>query len=183
MRLFVRHAQPDQSGVSLAFHDVPPASPRRLRARRGVSMVEMVVVLVISGIVLNIALPKFAAMRDQMNLRSAKQEFQAYLMTARAAAVRQSRPAQFHVVNNSAWTMVTSPSGAATTVNQRLRLFRTRNVIITMNGSAPNDSIVYDARGIASWPLQRRTYVLTLNNFKDSVCVSRAGLIARQCTW
>ena len=180
MRLFVRHAR---TSVGPASHDMPLASPRRLRARRGVSMVEMVVVLVISGIVLNITLPKFAAMRDSMNLRSAKQEFTAYLMTARAAAVRQSQSSQFHIVNNTAWTTVNQPNGTTTTVNQRLRLFRTRNVIVTKDGWAPNDSIVYDSRGIASWPRQRRTYVLTLHNLKDSVCVSRAGLIARQCTW
>jgi type II secretory pathway pseudopilin PulG len=146
-------------------------------------MAEMVVVLVISGIVLNIALPRFAGMRDRMNLRSAKQEFAAYLMTTRAAAIRQSQQAQFHIVNNTAWTTVNRPNGTNTTVNQRLRLFRTRNVIVTRDGSAPNDSIVYDARGIEFLPGGRRTYVLTLNNLKDSICVSRAGLIARQCGW
>jgi prepilin-type N-terminal cleavage/methylation domain-containing protein len=180
MRLFVRYAE---TGVCPVFHDAPPVSPRRFRARRGVSMVELVVVLVIAGIMLNIALPRFAAMRDRMNLRTAKQEFTALLVTARAAAIRQSQQSQFHIVNNSAWTTVSQPNGTSATVNQRLRLFRTRNVIITMGGSAPNDSIVYDARGIEVSPVSRRTYVLTLNNLKDSVCVSRVGLIARQCGW
>lgn len=180
MRIFVRYAQ---TSVSPALPHVPAESPPRLRARRGVSIAEMVVVLVISGIMLNIALPRFAAMRDRMNLRTAKQEFTALLVTARAAAVRQSQSSQFHVVNNSAWTTVSQPNGTSATVNQRLRLFRTRNVIITMGGSAPNDSIVYDARGIEVSPVNRRTYVLTLNNLKDSVCVSRVGLIARRCGW
>jgi len=45
------------------------------------------------------------------------------------------------------------------------------------------DSIVYDARGLEVWPVTRRTYVLTLNNLKDSICVSRVGLIARKCGW
>lgn len=181
MSLFVRHTA--QTDVCPSLQDAPSASRRRVRARRGFSMVEMVVVLVISGVVLSITLPKFAAMRDSMNLRSAKQEFGAYLMSARAAAVRQSQSSQFHIRGNTAWTTVNQPNGTNTSVNQRLRLFRTRNVIITMDGSSPNDSIVYDARGIASYPRARRTFVLTLNNIKDSVCVSRAGLIARQCSW
>ena len=79
--------------------------------------------------------------------------------------------------------MVSQPNGTSTMVNQSLRMFRTRNVTITMGGSPPNDSIVYDARGIEVWPVNRRTYVLTLNNLKDSVCVSRVGLIARKCGW
>jgi len=170
-------------GVRLATHYAPSTPPRRLRARRGVSIAEMVVVLVISGIMLNIALPRFAAMRDRMNLRTAKQEFSTLLMTSRAAAIRQSQPAQFHLSINSAWTTVSQPNGTTATVNQRLRLFRTRNVTITMGGSAVVDSIVYDARGLEVWPVSRRTYVLTLNNLKDSVCVSRVGLIARKCGW
>jgi prepilin-type N-terminal cleavage/methylation domain-containing protein len=180
MRLFVRFAQ---TGVRPDFHDVPPASPRRFRARRGVSMVEMVVVLVISGIVLNIALPRFAGMRDRMSLRTAKQEFVAYLVTARAASIRQSQQSQFHIKNNTAWTTVNQANGTNITVNQNLKIHRTRDVTVTLGGSAPDDSIVYDARGIEVWPVTRRTYVLTLNNLKDSVCVSRVGLIARQCGW
>ena len=183
MPLFVQHdLAPHGTGVP-ALHDVPPASPRRLRARRGVSIAEMVVVLVISGIMLNIALPRFAGMRDRMNLRTAKQEFITYLVTARAAGIRQSQQSQFHIKGNSMWTTVNQPNGTNTSVNQRVRLGRTRNVIITMNGWSPNDSIVYDARGIAVVPGQRRTYILTLNNLQDSVCVSRAGLVARQCGW
>lgn len=147
------------------------------------SIAEMVVVLVISGIMLNIALPRFAGMRDRMNLRTAKQEFITYLVTARAAGIRQSQESQFHIKGNSMWTTVNLPNGTNTTVNQKVRLGRTRNVVITMAGSYPNDSIVYDARGLATWPQTRRVYVLTLNNLQDSVCVSRAGLVARQCGW
>jgi prepilin-type N-terminal cleavage/methylation domain-containing protein len=180
MPLFVRYAQ---TGVSPALHHVPAESPPRLRARRGVSIAELVVVLVIAGIMLNIALPRFAAMRDRMNLRTAKQEFTALLVTARAAAVRQSQQSQFHIVNNSAWTTVSQPNGTSATVNMKNRFFSTRSVIVTLGGSAPNDSIVYDARGLEVWPVTQRTYVLTLNNLKDSVCVSRVGLIARTCGW
>ena len=180
MRLFVRYAQ---TGVCPALHDPSTPSPRRLRARRGVSIAEMVVVLVISGIMLNIALPRFAGMRDRMSLRSAKQEFITYVMTSRAAAIRQSQQAQFHVRNNTAWVMVNQPNGTNTMVNQNLRMFRTRQVTITLSGSPTTDSIVYDARGIEIMPNARRKYMLTLNNLKDSVCVSRVGLIARQCGW
>ena len=94
-------------------------------------------------------------MRDRMSLRSAKQQFIAYLMTARAAAIRQSQQSQFHVRNNTAWVMVSQPNGTNTMVNQNLRMFRTRNVTITMGGSPANDSIVYDARGIEVWPVSR----------------------------
>lgn len=147
-------------------------------------MAEMVVVLVISGIMLSIALPRFAGMRDRMSLRSAKQEFIAYVMASRAAAIRQSQPSQFHISNNRVWAMVQQPNGTTTSVSQTLRTFRTRNVTLSMNGDfTPNDSIVYDARGIAVYPGRRDMFILTLNNLQDTVCVSRAGLITRQCSY
>jgi type II secretory pathway pseudopilin PulG len=145
-------------------------------------MAEMVVVLVIAGITLSITLPRFAAMRDRMNLRSAKQEFIAYVMASRAAAIRQSQQAQFHISSNRVWATVHQPNGTSTSVTQTLRMFRARAVTLSMNGDlSPNDSIVYDARGIETYPGSKSIFVLTLNNLQDSVCVSRAGLITRRC--
>jgi Tfp pilus assembly protein FimT len=147
-------------------------------------MAEMVVVLVISGIMLSIALPRFAAMRDSMSLRSAKQEFIAYVMASRAAAIRQSQSAQFHISNNRVWATINQPNGTNTSVTQTLRTHRTQNVTLSMNGDyTPVDSIVYDARGIETYPGRRNVFVLTLNNLQDTVCVSRAGLITRRCTY
>ena len=185
MRLFVRHALPlHQTGVCPVLDDAPPATPPRLRARRGVSLAEMLVVLVISGIMLSIALPRFAGMRDRMSLRSAKQEVVAYLIASRAAAIRQSQQSQFHVLNNRVWGTVNQPNGTNATVTQTLRTYRTRDVTLVFNGDATaNDSIVYDARGIETYPGQKRVLVLSLNNLQDTICVSRAGLITRRCTY
>jgi prepilin-type N-terminal cleavage/methylation domain-containing protein len=184
MRLFVRNALPLlQTGVRPALHDARTAPPR-LRARRGVSIAEMVVVLVIAGIMLSIALPRFAGMRDRMSLRSAKQEVIAYIMASRAAAIRQSQPSQVHFLNNRVWGTINQPNGTNATVTQTLRTFRTRDVTLTLNGDpTANDSIVYDARGIATYPGRRSTLVLTLNNLQETICVSRAGLITRSCTY
>ncbi len=183
MRLSVQHALSD-TGVRPALHDALPASPPRLRARRGVSMVEMVVVLVIAGIMLSIALPRFAGMRDRMSLRSAKQEVVAYMMASRAAAIRQSQQSQVHIQNNRVWGTINQPNGTNTSVTQTLRTYRTRDVTLVFNGDATaNDSIVYDARGIEAYPRQKRVLVLSLNNLQDTICVSRAGLITRRCTY
>jgi len=59
------------------------------------------VVLIIAGITMAIALPKFAGMRDRMSVRSAKQQFSSYLATARAAAIRQSQMGHFHTNGNT----------------------------------------------------------------------------------
>ena len=140
------------------------------------------VVLVIAGIVMSISLPKFASMRDRMSVRSAKQQLSSYLATARAAAIRQSQSGHFHANNNTIWSAVNQPNGTNINVSRAVSLRTARGVTLTLGGSAPNqDSIVFDSRGMGDAAGGARTYVLTRNGVKDSVCVSRLGLIALTC--
>ena len=141
----------------------------------------MLVVLVIAGITMAIAMPKFAGMRDRMSVRSAKQQFSSYLATARAAAIRQSQLGQFHANSNSIWSNVNQPDGTNINVAKSISLMNARGVALTLGGSAPsNDSIQFDSRGMSNTGAAR-TYVFTRNGVKDSICVSRLGLIARKC--
>lgn len=164
--------------TSLALH--ARARDPRLRSRRGFTLVETVVVLIIASIAMAISLPKFAGMRDRMSVRSAKQQVTAYLATARAAAIRQSQSSQFHIVSSTIWSTVNQPDGTNITVSKSVPLNTARGVTITLGGSSPSDSIMFDSRGMSSTG-SSRTYVITRNSTKDSVCVSRLGLIARTC--
>jgi len=138
------------------------------------------VVLVIAGIVMSMSLPKFASMRDRMSVRSAKQQLTSYLATARAAAIRQSQSGHFHANGNSIWSSVNQPDGTVANVSKSVSLMTARGVAVTLSGSAPSqDSIVFDSRGIGATAAHK--YMLTRNGVKDSVCVSRLGLIARTC--
>ena len=155
------------------------------RSRRGFTLIETMVVLVIAGITMAIALPKFASMRDRMAVRSAKQQFSSYLATARAAAIRQSQYGHFHANSNPIWSNVNQPNGTSINVSKSVSLMNARGVALTLGGSAPsNDSILFDSRGMAGVGSNNsggHIYVFTRNGFKDSICVSRFGLIALAC--
>lgn len=138
------------------------------------------VVLIIAGIAMAMAMPKFAAMRDRLAVRSAKQQFTSYLVTARAAAIRQSQTSQFHYASSTIWTSVNQPDGTNITVARSVALNTARGVTVTLGGSSITDSIQFDSRGLGM-ASATRTFVLTRNSTKDSVCVSRLGLIARTC--
>lgn len=171
--------------ISLAFFARARASRRfrhvpAARARAGFTIIETVVVLIIASIAMAISLPRFAAMRDRMSVRSAKQQFASYLATARASAIRQSQQSQFHVKNNTIWTTVNQPSGTNITVGRSVALDQSRGVTVTLGGAAPSDSVMFDARGLGA-TTGARVYVLTRNGLKDSICVTRLGLIARTC--
>ena len=156
------------------------ARDQRLRSRPGFTLVETVVVLIIASIAMSISLPKFAAMRDRMSVRAAKQQLSSYLMTARAAAIRQSQSSQFHITSSTIWTTVNQPDGTNITVSRSVPLNTARGVTVTLGGSPPADVVSFDSRGMSS-TFSSRVYVLTRNSTKDSVCVSRLGLIARTC--
>jgi type IV pilus assembly protein PilA len=155
------------------------------RSRRGFTLIETMVVLVIAGITMAIALPKFASMRDRMAVRSAKQQFSSYLASARAAAIRQSQYGHFHANSNTIWSNVNQPDGTNINVSRAVSLRTARGVNVTLGGSPPsNDSILFDSRGMAGVGSNNsggHVYVFTRNGFKDSICVSRLGLIALAC--
>jgi Tfp pilus assembly protein FimT len=140
----------------------------------------MLVVLIVSGLIMKMALPRFAAMRDRMALRSAKQQIGAYLVTARATAIRRSRTSTFRVKNSTIWVTTTKADGTDSTIALNVPLLTARGVTVTRGGVTDLDTVRFDPRGMAVMA-NARTYVLTRNSTKDSICVSRLGLIARRC--
>ena len=152
----------------------------RPRSRSGFTLIETMVVVVVAGLIMAMTLPRFSAMFDRVSVRSAKQQMTAYLAAARAAAIRQSQTSQFHVASDAIWTNVNQPGGTNINVTKKVYLKTARGVTVTLSGSSATDSIMYDSRGMGNTGASK-TYVLTRNNYKDSVCVSRLGLIARNC--
>jgi prepilin-type N-terminal cleavage/methylation domain-containing protein len=178
MTSFALHARARESRTVSSARPVNVAA--RSRSRAGYSLIEMMVVLVIAGIAMSISLPKFAAMRDRMSVRSAKQQFASYLATARSAAIRQGQSGQFHANANNIWSNVNQANGTNINVSRAVSLKTARGVTVTLGGSPPSqDSIVFDSRGMGS--TGARTYLFTRNGIKDSICVSRLGLIAATC--
>lgn len=174
------HARARRTGLSSAAGSTYRTARAHLPARSAFTLIETMVVLVIAGIVMAISLPKFAAMHDRMSLRSAKQQFTAYLAVTRAAAIRQSQTSQLHILNSHMWSTVSQPNGTSTMVGRRIRLWEQFGVTVTEGGSAPDDSITFDSRGMSNTNAAAK-YVLTRNGLKDSICVSRLGLITRTC--
>lgn len=168
------------------FRSPPAPSPghcsrRSSRARRGFSIAELLVVLIVSGVIMRIAMPRFAAMRDRMALRSAKQQMAAYLVTTRAAAIRRSATAVFSVSNSTISTKVNLPTGGTASLGGAVPLVSARGVAVSPGGTSTADVITYDSRGMATNLSATHVYVLTRNSKKDSICVSRLGLIAQYC--
>jgi Tfp pilus assembly protein FimT len=141
----------------------------------------MLVAIVFAAIMMKIAMPKLASLRDKNAVRSAKQLLGSYLMRARAASIRQSQISHFILASGgNIYVTIAQPNGTTASVTPTAPLASSRGVTVTSSGSA-TDQIDYDPRGIATGLASTKTFIITRNDVTDSLCVSRLGLIARYC--
>jgi prepilin-type N-terminal cleavage/methylation domain-containing protein len=145
---------------------------RRLRDRRGFSIIELMIVFLVFAVVVAIGVPRFNYMRETSNVRSAKSQIASALATARATAVRRSASAEVRRTGNSLVVL----SGADTIVRPLML-----DTLFKVSISTAPPSVRYDARGIASPMLDSTVrFVFSRESHSDSVCVSRIGAVMRE---
>jgi len=152
-----------------------------VRARKGYTFTEMLIVFVIMALITAFSLPKFAVLQDRSRLTAARQELEAAIATARSAAIQKGRTARVRFVGNKISVLVTtSSSGTTTTLIPSMPLDSVYGVTLSSSDTA----IVYDMRGFAS-PRLGATGMFKLigKSRRDSVCVTTAGqIMPRACS-
>ena len=151
------------------------------QGRAGFTLTEMLVVVVVMGTLTMISLPKFAGLQERSRLTSARQEIEAAIATARAAAVQKGRTATLTINGNSLRVTVTSANGGTqTVVIPPMPLDSVYGVTL----SATNASITFDMRGFVSPRLGGTgIYRLAATTRRDSVCITAIGqLMKRGCS-
>jgi prepilin-type N-terminal cleavage/methylation domain-containing protein len=150
--------------------------PSRMRNRRAFSLIETLVVLVITALIAKMSFPKIIAIREQNAVRAAKLQIASQITSARAAAIRRSQPSKFQYDALSQRWYATVGSN---TVTGSVKL---ASLGVVVSSSDPStSSIEFDSRGLATNLTARRVYRFTRNNVTDSMCVSRMGQISRYC--
>ena len=152
-------------------------------ARRGFTMIELLIVCVIVGILAAMSMPAIRGMQDRYAVQAAKQQLAASLATARAAAVQKSRVARFRVSGTTiAAVVLTAPTDSQPVVRPR-DLSREFGVSVGMSSAA--DSVVtFGTRGFRTTPRISATqrYVVRRGAAADSVCIGMLGqLLLRGC--
>jgi prepilin-type N-terminal cleavage/methylation domain-containing protein len=142
--------------------------------RRGFSLAEILMCLVLVALITKLSLPKIVSMREKNAVRAAKLQLASQIATARNAAIRRSQKSTFAWQSGEALAKV-GPTGTETVVGSRVR-FTSMRVTVT-----PQENIEFDARGFATNLTARKVYRFTRNGVTDSMCVSRVGQISRYC--
>lgn len=116
--------------------------------RGGFTLLELMVVLMISAIGLSVALLSFGGYFQRVSAERAAQVFVQDLTVARTWAVRSREPVVIRFYESSLWYQVQAQSSGTEVLRRR---FGT-NADIDLTGATlefPGDSVVFDLRGMA----------------------------------
>jgi prepilin-type N-terminal cleavage/methylation domain-containing protein len=140
--------------------------------RRGATLAELVITLVILGVLTSIAVPRAAALVDRVSVRGATQDVVLAIAAARAAATRRGAYASFVADPRTGRLRVVS--GGETLFERDV--LRSRGVRIETS----RESVTFAASGLG-WGAANTTVIVSRGALSDTIVMSRLGRV--RTTW
>ena len=154
------------------------APGRRLAGRAGLTLVEIMIVVAVAGILMAVAIPRFAEFNNRRQIRSAKLRLATAVATARQGAIQRGTVLRFHVHASRIRVTRGTTSSVVGLVAPVDSLYK---VNITVDPSWA-EHFDYNSRGFAQGLGGRVKYRFTKAGAPpDSLCISRLGMIQRAC--
>jgi len=153
-----------------------------VRARRGFSFAELMVVIVVLAIVASIGVPRFNYIQQGSKVRGARDQVGAYLATARATAIRQGRESRFRLSVDTMFVERRQADGTWANINSPVpldELFRVR-----VETQPTLTEVRFNARGLMVEPSAGQRQIIRVRHISDaarvdSVCVTALGVAQR----
>ncbi|HET7631473.1 MAG TPA: GspH/FimT family pseudopilin [Gemmatimonadaceae bacterium] len=142
-----------------------------MRHTRGNTLLELVIVLAMTGLLLGIVGPPAAAMMDRAAVRAAGDDLVTWFARARREALARRRPVWLVLDTLHRRALLRVPGVGTRT--------RPLGSIYGVTLSVTRDSMAYDARGFG-YGAANLTVVLSRGRVNESVIVSRLGRVRRQ---
>lgn len=145
------------------------------------TVVELMIVVIIISMLSLLAGSRFKVLTERSALRSARQQVESALATARASAIQKGRNSTFWVSGNRIGVRtVINDAGATTNTLAGIPLDSTLGVTIALAGGA-DTAIVFGPRGFAAPRLASvARFRLTKGSRTDSTCISIIGQVIGQ---
>jgi prepilin-type N-terminal cleavage/methylation domain-containing protein len=144
----------------------------RSSSRRGFTLPEILIVIVMISVLALVAIPRFATANAKRHMESARMRVAASIATARAAAIQKGEKVQFKIASNR---VTVKASSDATNLVSPVPL----DTLYSVNTNGTDYTIDFSSRGFAT--LGART-VITLKRSgvpDDSVVVTKTGMVQR----
>ena len=145
--------------------------------RKGFSMIELIVVIILIGVIASIGFPRLRDGLEKQNVRSAKALIATLAATARGAAVQRGCSATLNLTVDSIWVTACGVNPPAASVQVGTKKLVGDEFSVTLNSSAA--SVVYDPRGIST-VFQPTTVRVIGPHYSDSVMINEVGKVTKQ---
>jgi prepilin-type N-terminal cleavage/methylation domain-containing protein len=151
------------------------------RRRRGFTLPEMLLIVVMIGILTMIGVPKFRIFRDRSNVNAVRARIEAMIATSRASAIHKGRLSVFLLNGDSMSVWTRNPTTAVWEQQVKWQNYKTTYPTVQVQlGGAGWSSVYYEPRGL-TWsgakPPSMLVFRVKGRTRTDSVCVSRLGHI------
>ncbi len=154
-------------------HNCTAAIPCAPRARRGFTMIEMLLVIVIAGLIMGVAIPTFLKFSDKSALRSAAVAVSSMHARARIAAIQRGRNTRLKMSATNSTMVVISTNAAGTGVDTIGKL-ENLNTRFGITFTTTRDSLTFTPRGIG-FETSGTTIILLKGTKADTLTVTAAG--------
>lgn len=152
--------------------DILPLTTTVTRSRRGISLIEVLMVMVLVGILAAVAIPRVAGTSDPYAAVDEARRIHAAMANARARAIATQLPHRFVLASGAVWKVeqedpVTAGTWVATADSG------TSDASVTMGGVG-SGTILYYPRGRVDAP---KTIVVSVDGHDQSIDVLASGLV------
>jgi prepilin-type N-terminal cleavage/methylation domain-containing protein len=148
--------------------------------KKGFTLVEMVIVVVLIGIVTLIGFPKVSSGLAKSNLRSSRTTLANMFAKARAFSVQANRRTSINFNGNNVVVTASPRTLAGTGTVDSVGAVQKLDLLygVTLIPPSGVTSVAYDPRGFGSLGVSR-TFVVTRNSKRDSIIVDGLGRVTK----
>jgi len=151
-----------------------------VRARRGFTLPEILIVIVMISVLALVAIPRFANINGKRNMESARMRIASALATARAAAIQKGQPVRFRIWNNRVTVRLVGTSGRASNLMSPIPLDTLYKVDVDVANIGNPFIVDFSARGFATGLSGTTPIRLSRPGVaNDSVVVTLTGMVKR----